>query len=811
MPTTNELRLQGFDWAKSPLGEQSAWPVEMKAAISIMMASGFPMCTVWGDRRIQIYNDAYNEIYGAKHPASFGAPAEESWSEIREFLGPALDRVMSTGETLRSGGTLLPLVRSTMPEECYFDFSFSPIRREDGTIAGLLSVVAERTSEVILRRRQRLAELDPARDADEPFDVVMNTLHNLLAANEMDCAMAVLYSVAAETGAPDGEIWSLRASRNFTRTMRPLAARALRRGSVGLDETGATDDEPAQVICIPIYTLDGAPCCALVISPNALVPLETSALPFAQAISTRFHAVLHAGERRRREIGQMRDQIAEHEVLYTFLFNNIQDGVAYCATSGAPTDDEVIIAVNPRLCELVGYTADELIGMSRDAVFFQQDALLLAALEKRGRERQFTGELQLRGKNGRKVPVELTSNLIEFSRGQTRSLTILRDISHRREVEEQQAERVRLETVANLAGSLAHDTNNLMTIVIGSAEFLADILPAGGRERQMARNAMIAAERASGLTNQLLVYARQHPLAARPVDLNAFLEEIRPLVASALGEINTLAVKCEPDLPPCMADPAQLTTAILNLVTNARHAMPDGGTLLLESFLQTAEARGDGEDPSLRPYVGLRVKDTGTGIPEEIQGRVFEPFFTTKEVGSGSGLGLSIVQRLIDDLGGTLRLSSSVGQGTVFELCFQPADAVTWVDDKEELEGRADGETVLYVEDNEIVRQQTETMLRLIGVDPIAFGSGREALEWITKGGHADLLLTDLVLPGGMSGLDLAVSARRHQPGLSVIITTGYDPRAALSKERNRHFPVLRKPYTRRSLAAVLLQELRRP
>lgn len=802
MQIANQRQLQEFDWAKSAFGDRSTWPLEMTAALSLMMTSEFPMCTVWGDQHIQIYNDAYNQIYGAKHPASFGAPARESWSEVWGFLGPAMDKVMATGETLWLGEALLPLARSSLPEECYFDFSYSPIRGPNDTIIGILSVVAERTSEVILRRRQKLSSIDAVTDADVPFDSLMRTLLDVVATNEMDCATAVLYSVASETGAPDGEIWSVRASQEFVRSMRPLAARALRRGSVGVEAT-LSDTEP--VLCIPFFNLDGEPCSVLVIAPSVLVPLHSSALPFAEAIFSRVHAALHAAQRRRREIGQMREQIAEQELLYRFLFNNIQDGVAYCATGGSPADDEVIIAVNPQICDLLGYSADELIGMSRDAVFLAQEGAMAAALETRGREQKVTEQLVLRGKDGINIPVELSSKLLEFHKGQTRSLTIIRDISHRQETERQQTEQVRLETVANLAGSLAHDTNNLMTIVIGSTECLADALPPGSKERQLALNAMVAAERASGLTNQLLTYARQQPLAARPVDLNDFLDEIRPLIASALGEINQLTITCETGLPSCMADPAQLTTAILNLVTNARQAMPDGGTFALETFLpDPAKAR------NAPRVVGLRVSDNGTGIPLEIQDKVFEPFFTTKEVGTGSGLGLSIVRRLMDDLGGTLGLVSSAGHGAVFELCFQQTDPAASDGDRPQTEGRANGETVLYVEDNETVRQQTKRILRLIGCNPVAFRTANTALEWLKKGGHADILLTDLVLPGGMSGLELATAVRRRSPSLPVIITTGYDPSAVLTEERNRHFPVLRKPYTRRTLAAVVLQELRK-
>ncbi|TGD60907.1 PAS domain S-box protein [Tabrizicola sp. WMC-M-20] len=800
-----------FDWVKTPLGHHCGWSAEMKASISLMMASGFPMCSVWGPQRIQVYNDAYIPIFGAKHPAAFGAPAQESWKEIWEFLGPALDQIES-GETLWFAETLLPLVRSSLPEECYFDFSYSPIRGGDGAISGILSVAAERTSEVVLRRRQKLLELDAAKDVDDPFQTLSQILCKVLVDNEMDCAAAVLYSVASETGAPDGEIWSLRANEGFVRKMRPHAARALRDGLITWIDYRATpqDADGVQVTCIPFHNLDGNPNSALVILPSHLVPYRSSFLPFAEAISKSVHAALHASERRQREVVQMRERIAQQDLLYQFLFENMQDGIAYCATNGSPTDDEVILAVNPRLCEMLGYEAEEVVGMSRDSFFFPNDGAVQAALERRGRECNFRGELQVRTKCGLPIPVELSSNLIEFRKGETRSLTLIRDISHHKHAEAERAERVRLETVANLAGSLAHDTNNLMTIVIGSTEFLSERLPQGGKEQQMALDAMVAAERASGLTNQLLIYARQQASVAQPIDLNGFLEEIRPLIVSSLGGLNDLTIKFEADLPPCLADPAQLTTAVLNLVTNARHAMPERGRLHIETFRQTTPTvawEHVDAHPSLK-FVGLRLEDNGTGIPLEIQDRVFEPFFTTKEVGSGSGLGLSIVQRLMNEVGGTLQMTSIPARGTMFELGFQIATLAE--DDRGDREAWPKGQKLLYVEDNEIVRHQTESFLRQIGAEPIALGTGRQALEWLRAGGRASALLTDLVLRGGMSGLELAQAIRRSHPDLPIVITTGYDPRATLAEMGNRHFPVLRKPYTRRTLETALLRELRR-
>jgi PAS domain S-box-containing protein len=768
----------------------------------MLLASDFPMCSVWGKHRIQIYNDAYNVILGDKHPAAFGAPARESWHEIWEFLGPALDQVMA-GKTLWFSRALLPLIRKLSPEECYFDFSYSPIRNADGVVTGALSVAAERTSEVVQQRRESLWQLDARIAGDTIFEGLALSLHDILEANGMDCEGAALFSAADDARAPDSTVWKLRADEGFVRQVRPLAAQALHNRGISSGISSASTKN-ARATGIPFFGRDGSPCCALVIVPSVLVPYEASFLPFAEAVSERVHAVLHAAERSQREVGEMRQRILEQDQVYQFLFENIQDGIAYCSIDGAAGDEEIILAVNPCFCKMSGYDASEVIGMDLEEFLFPRNGVSQADLELRKREFGFRGELDLRTKEGNRIPVEISSNLVEFETRKTRSVTLIRDMSYQIQAENERVRKVRVETIANLAGALAHDTNNLMTIVIGSAELLAENLPKGGREHKLAMNAIVAAERACGLTNQLLTYSRGTRVVARPIDLNEFLEEIKPLVTSALGDIFELIIKREQALPQCLSDPTQLTTAILNLTTNARHAMPHGGTLEIETFCIPAAVHRKGAKVE---FVGLRVTDTGVGIPHEIQERIFDPFFTTKGAGIGSGLGLSIVKRFVEDLGGTVHMRSILGQGTAFELCFPSIDPAGADDAREDNGHWTIGDIVLYVEDNETVRHQTETLLQQIGAEPVTFTNARNALDWLRLGGKPAILFTDLVLPGGMSGRELAVAARRILPSLPVLITTGYDEGVLLP--HNQAIAILHKPYTRRSLEAAMMQQIR--
>lgn len=814
MNAGNAKLLDTFPWETTALGRRDGWSPDMLAVVRMALASGFPVCTAWGDENVQIYNDAYNPIYGHKHPGSFGAPARESWPEIWEFLGAAFEQVKATRQALRFDDTLLALARHDEPEECYFDFSYSPVVDGQGRVLGVVSIAAEKTTEVIFRRRQSITELDPAVIDDVGFDAMMRRLRDVLVVNDMDCAMAVAYSVDSYKGAPGGEFWTFNADPGFARAARPVVAKAARGGGIRTVVLDVADGPPHRSgggCVIPLEGRGAELQGVLLLVPHVLVPVERSLVAYANAISTRFRAVSHASRARQERIGRVREEKAEQETLYRFLFENIRDGAVYCSTHGAPGDDEVVLAANDSACTMLGYTPEEVVGMSRDAFVMPGDETITRALDERSRDRTFVGDLVFRHRDGHPVPVEVTSNLVPLHNGEIRSLTIIRDIGHRAAIERERAERVRLETVASLTGGIAHDFNNLLTVIIGSVEGLIDELPHGTCTHKMARRTMLAAERAGELTSQLLSYSRRQTLVTRSVDLNAFLHEIEGLIRSSLGETNTLRFDLDGRCPPCTADPAQLTTAILNLVVNARDAMPSGGTLILRTFCTDAASLPAAEDGYGLPaghYVGLGVEDTGVGIDPDVRSRVFEPFFTTKEIGSGSGLGLSMVQGFVRQLGGDVRVTTRPGEGTRFDLLFRAQVAPEARCLSGNVRPRASGEMVLLVEDNRLVREQTDFLLRSLGFRTVTARDGREALSRMDEGGRFDIVLTDLVMPGGISGLQLAEELRRRDPALPIVIMTGHDPRAALADDRRRPFEVLRKPYTRKTLAEVLLRRI---
>jgi CheY-like chemotaxis protein len=308
------------------------------------------------------------------------------------------------------------------------------------------------------------------------------------------------------------------------------------------------------------------------------------------------------------------------------------------------------------------------------------------------------------------------------------------------------------------------------------------------------------------LNASLLAFARQQRLQAASLDANELVHGFAPLIQRALGEAVTLSVELDPNLPPCRADAAQLEAALLNLAINARDAMPRGGTVTLSTqaaWLEPAQLVGNADaKPGL--HIALALRDTGTGMPPEVQERAFEPFFTTKPPGKGTGLGLSQVFGFIRQLGGHVAIDSSPGEGSVVTL-FLPATAEAPAQKPgqpgpmpERLRAVARA-TVLVVEDDERVREVAAETLRDAGFHVVAAQDAPEALALLERREPFDLLFSDIVMPGGMTGIELAQAARRLRPALPVLLVTGYAGPVEGSVDHG--FEVLAKPYDQAALA----------
>jgi CheY-like chemotaxis protein len=355
----------------------------------------------------------------------------------------------------------------------------------------------------------------------------------------------------------------------------------------------------------------------------------------------------------------------------------------------------------------------------------------------------------------------------------------------------------KLEMVGHLTGGVAHDINNLLTAILLNSDVLAARV--GDKALSaLAETTRMSAERAGDLTRQLLAFVREQRPPRRLTDVNASLRTLSPLLQRTIGEHINLTVETDAQPAPVQVDPARLETAILNLAVNARDAMPRGGRLLI----RTRRMRGPGD----AHWMVIAVADTGVGMPPDVVARVLEPFFTTKPEGCGTGLGLSLVHTLAREAGGRLRIVSRPGAGTAVTLLLPAAPATAAAPPWSvrpppcDLSGT---ESILLVEDDRIVRAHVETTLLDLGYRVTAVAAAAQALEHVTGRTDLDLLFTDIVMPGGITGHELAARARLRHPGLRVLYTSGYPPQSDLTAY-DHHSAFLAKPFRRAELGLAL-------
>jgi len=364
-------------------------------------------------------------------------------------------------------------------------------------------------------------------------------------------------------------------------------------------------------------------------------------------------------------------------------------------------------------------------------------------------------------------------------------LVVVADITGRRrsekrlrEHEEQLRQSQKMEVVGQLTGGIAHDFNNLLGVVLGNLDLLDGMLRDHPDAQRMLRRAIDAVERGGSLTRQLLAFSRKQILQPRPIQLDTLLTELAHLLRRSLGESVEIETTAANDLWPCLADPSQLETAILNLALNARDAMPKGGSLRItaENFAIGAADAAQFAEVRAGDYIQVSISDSGVGMPPDVAARAFEPFFTTKEVGKGSGLGLSMVYGFVKQSGGHVRLYSEPGIGTTVKLFLPRADTASAPARVRAVETPAfgGGELVLVVEDNIPLRQIAVTTLEKLGYDTAEAGTADEALAVLECESDVALLFTDIVLPGGRNGFDIAAEARLRNPELKVLFASGH-------------------------------------
>jgi PAS domain S-box-containing protein len=375
------------------------------------------------------------------------------------------------------------------------------------------------------------------------------------------------------------------------------------------------------------------------------------------------------------------------------------------------------------------------------------------------------------------------------------------DITERRQTQDSYLQAQKMEAIGQLTAGMAHDFNNLLQVINGNLEVALISLEKPDMARGALERAQRAAMRAGRLTQQLLTFARKQRLEPKPININNLVVEFSEMLVRTLGEKVDLRLDLRPGLPACHLDPTHLEMALLNVLINARDALPDGGTVTVGTSIARGEERIRRHGLVPGTYVDLCVIDHGVGMPPEVLRRATEPFFTTK--GPGTGLGLAMVHGFVQQSHGRLEIDSRPGEGTTVRMIFPTADSDADAhrpahdaapQDAEDMAGNKP--CVLVVEDNDDVRELAESVLGMAGYAVLAAASGEQALVLLREGVRVDLLFTDVIMPGGMNGLQLVDEARRLRPRLPVLVTTGYmDELPGKGREHGQRLNILAKPY----------------
>jgi two-component system, cell cycle sensor histidine kinase and response regulator CckA len=478
----------------------------------------------------------------------------------------------------------------------------------------------------------------------------------------------------------------------------------------------------------------------------------------------------------------------------------------------ASVNEDRFLAVNPALVKMLGYTsADEVLklSLSRD-VYLNADGRK-KSLETKSSEGSYTGlEVQWKQKDGRPLTVRISGRPIHNEHGEAVIHEVVaEDITKQKSFEQQLWQAQKLEAVGRLAGGVAHDFNNLLTIVNSCAE-LALYYTVDARVRRYSEQIIAAVTKASLVTRQLLTFSRKQVFDSKVLDLNVLLRDFVSFMPHIVGENVEINLVTPAARVLVEIDKGQTEQVIMNLVVNARDAMPNGGKLAIETATLDCVA-GDARLPPeilAGRYVTLAISDTGTGMDKETQSRIFEPYFTTKDAGKGTGLGLATVFGIVKQAGGFLAVDSQLGEGTTFRVYFprieELADAPTPVLKVEEVPRGS--ETILLVEDEAGLRTITKEFLESIGYTVLESGNGAEALAVTLKHkGPIHLILTDLVMPG-IRGPEIALRFKKSHPTAGVIVMSGYSDPTIHANELAPHTVFLEKPFN----VVTLAQQLRK-
>jgi signal transduction histidine kinase/ActR/RegA family two-component response regulator len=784
--------MRAHDWSASPLGPPETWPPSLRVVVGLLLQSRFPMFVAWGEELGFLYNDPYAEILGAKHPAALGRKFHDIWSEIWPDISPLIDAAMAGQATYRED---LPLVmnRKGFDEQTWFTFSYSPVRDESGRVAGMFCAVSETTQKILAERALRESE---------------GRLRALV-----DATSYALYRMS-----PDwSQMLELRGRGFIADTSGP--SRAWFGDYIDPDDQARVTAAIRKAIATKsafelehrVRRVDGT----LGWTLSRAVPLLdasgdiTEWFGAASDVTARKNAEAALRELNETLERRVTEALAERQVMVDIVEGTnafvqvVNLEYRWLAINRAAADEfERIFGVRPGVGDSVlDLLADQpdhrravnaiwsraLAGEEFTAIEEFGDP----ARDRRAYEMRFN---TLRDRDGHRIGAyQFVYDVTERLRDQERLRTA--------EAALRQAQK--MESLGQLTGGVAHDFNNLLAVFASGLQVLEHT--AGGAPRPRVFEAMRrAVARGTGLTRHLLAFTRRRPVNPESIDAVAHLKGMRAMLDGSLGGHINVQMTFGPEVWPIEVDAGEMELAILNLCLNARDAMEDGGVITI-----AVDNVREGGLGALADFVRISIADTGHGMSPEVQARVFEPFYTTKDVSKGSGLGLPQVYGFAQQSGGRIAIESKVGVGTTVTLLLPRAlrdpAAPRIADGAAASAANAESERrghVLLVEDDREVSALTLEMLGYLGFAVTHVSSADAALGALANGRDVDIVLSDIMMPGGVNGLQLAREIRRRHPRLPVVLTTGYVESAAGMQDRE--FELLPKPYTLETLAEAL-------
>lgn len=511
------------------------------------------------------------------------------------------------------------------------------------------------------------------------------------------------------------------------------------------------------------------------------------------------------------QIFRIRKRLVEREELFRLISENAADMIAVVDAQGQR------IYNSPAYAKVLGYTAEDLQGTSGYEQIHPDDRPLVEEAAKEAREKGTGRPIQyrMRHKNGNWRILESQASTILGAHGEVQKLVIVnRDVTDRKNLEEQFRQSQKMEAVGRLSGGVAHDFNNLLGVIIGYSEFLQERLGPEDALRSSVDEILKAGKRAAQLTRQLLAFSRQQVLDPKVIDLNNAVSDMDKLLRRLIGEDIELTTRLDPKLGRVKADQGQFEQVVMNLAVNARDAMPQGGRLIIQTANMVMDQEFVRRYPypvQPGPYVCITMTDTGIGMDPETKARAFEPFFTTKDKGKGTGLGLSTVYGVVKQSGGYIDLISAPGEGTTFQIYLPRVDdeVSSEFTSSRPISSFRGTETILLAEDEASLRTLTRNTLELCGYKVIEAKDGVDAIEMSGQyQGDIDLLLTDVVMPG-VGGRALAQELQLRRPGIKVIYMSGYTGQTVGSQGPiDPGSAFVSKPFTRDVLARKIREVL---